>query len=49
MLKRNNIANQVLSSVAYYPKWPTSHGMDGPLAVESVARLKRDPQTLRNC
>ncbi|CAO0820033.1 hypothetical protein DFAR_1310016 [Desulfarculales bacterium] len=42
MLERRSITKQMLPNVAYYSKWPTSHGMGGPLAVESVGRLKRN-------
>ncbi|CAO0822603.1 hypothetical protein DFAR_3180031 [Desulfarculales bacterium] len=36
MLEKRSIANQVLSSVAYYPKWPTSRGADGPYSMKWV-------------
>ncbi|CAO0824750.1 hypothetical protein DFAR_880003 [Desulfarculales bacterium] len=43
MLERRRIANQVLSGVAYYPKWLTFRGTGAPHRVESLARLKRAP------
>ncbi|CAO0822698.1 hypothetical protein DFAR_3240011 [Desulfarculales bacterium] len=34
--KRRSIANQVLSSVTYYPNWLTSRKIIGPLETESA-------------
>ncbi|CAO0820696.1 hypothetical protein DFAR_1830010 [Desulfarculales bacterium] len=36
LVERRSIANQVLSSVAYYPKWPTSRGITASLKTESA-------------